>query len=367
MTKREAYIALNLMEGIGPVKVRALITALGSVEAVFDAGRHDLLQADGIGPKLAESILEQVTHLDPAAEEAKTHKLGAHIVTQIDDEYPAILKEIHDPPLALYVMGNILPTDKHSIAVIGSRKISHYGRQVADRLSFQLGKLGYTVVSGLARGIDTAAHMGALKGKGRTIAVLGSALDCLYPTENEALAQQIVESGAVISEFPLGTQPNKTTFPMRNRIVSGLSMGVLVVEAARGSGAMITVDEANAQGRLVFAVPGRIDMPGFSGCHYLLKNGATLVEDVDDITRDFEYLIPPTPEGREDPEYAKPKPKMNANEEKIISCIPEGDSIGVDQLIRDSGVGSGKVNALLIGLEMKRMIRMLPGRRIERL
>jgi DNA processing protein len=367
MTKHEAYIALNLMEGIGPVKVRALVQALGSVEAVFDAGRQDLLQADGIGHKLAESILAQAGTLDPAGEEARTEKLGAHIVTQIDPRYPDILKEIHDPPIVLYVMGELKPQDKHSIAVVGSRKISHYGRQVADRLSFQLGKLGYTVVSGLARGIDTAAHMGALKAKGRTIAVLGSALDCLYPTENEELAHRIVESGAVISEFPLGTQPNKSTFPKRNRIVSGLSMGVLVVEAARGSGAMITVDEANAQGRLVFAVPGRIDMPGFSGCHSLIKNGATLVEDVDDITREFEYLIPPNAENREDPEYAKPIPRLNANEERIIACVPKGDSIGVDQLIRESKVGSGKVNALLIGLEMKRLVRMLPGRRIERL
>ena len=365
ITKRHAYIALNLMEGIGPVKVRALIAALGSVEAVFEAGNADLLQADGIGPGLAKKILDQVPRLDPAAEEQKADRLGAEIITQLDDDYPEMLKKIHDPPLVLYVLGDLKARDRHSIAVIGSRRVSHYGTQVADRLSFQLAKMGYTVASGLARGIDTAAHMGALKGKGRTIAVLGSALDCLYPTENAQLAEEIADTGAVVSEFPLGTQPGRTTFPMRNRIVSGLSLGVLVVEAAKGSGAMITVDEANAQGRLVFAVPGRIDAPGFSGCHYLIKNGAKLVEDVDDITEEFEYLIPPDPDGREDPEFTRPKVVTNAEEDKVLAALADDGSLGVDALIRASGISSGRVNGLLIGLEMKRLVKMRPGRVVE--
>lgn len=353
------------MEGIGPVKVRALINALGSVEAVFEAGEDDLIGADGVGRALAKKIIEQVPNLDPDAEEAKAGKLGVDIITPLDETYPEMLKKIHDPPLALYVLGELLPRDRHSIAVVGSRRVSHYGKQVADRLSFQLAKMGYTVTSGLARGIDTAAHAGALKGKGRTIAVLGSAIDCLYPSENSELAERITESGAVLSEFPLGTQPGRSTFPMRNRIVSGLSMGCLVVEAAKGSGALITVDEALAQGRLVFAVPGRIDSPGFSGCHHLIKNGAKLVEDVDDIIEDFEYLMPPTPEGRDDPEFTRPVVATNAEEDRIVAALKDEGRLGVDALIRTSGIASGKVNALLIGLEMKRLIKMQPGRMVE--
>ena len=365
ISERHAYIALNMMEGIGPVKVRALIDTLGSVEAIFEAADADLLQADGIGPALVKKIRGQVSTLDPAAEEHSAHRLGADLITQVDAAYPEMLKKIHDPPLVLYVLGDLAPRDKHAIAVIGSRRVSHYGMQVADRLSFQMAKMGYTIASGLARGIDTTAHTGALKAKGRTVAVLGSALDCLYPTENAQLAEEIADTGAVISEFPLGTQPGRTTFPMRNRIVSGLSLGVLVVETALGSGALITVDEANAQGRLVFAVPGRIDAPGFSGCHHLIKNGAKLVEDVDDITQEFEYLIPPNPEGREDPEFTKPAVAMNVDEDKIVAALQHEGSLGVDALIRDSGIASGKVNALLIGLEMKRVVKMRPGRVVE--
>ena len=361
MTPREAYIGLNLMEKVGPVKVRTLQERFGSVEAIFEAGETSLRGVRGIGPKLAASIVAQIPKLDIAGEQKRAEKLGARIITRVDDEYPAPLAEIHDPPLALYVIGTLEERDKHAIAVVGSRSCSHYGRQSADRLGYSLGTVGYTVVSGLALGIDTAAHQGAVKSAGRTIAVLGSALDELYPETNKELAEQIAQKGAVISEFPLGTKPGRTTFPMRNRIITGLSMGVVVVEAGRKSGAMISADEAAAQGRVIFAVPGRIDNPKAQGCHMLIKNGAKLVEDVKDITDEFEYLF--TPETLK-PEAERPRPRLNETEEKIVALLEKG-ALDVDTLIREAGISPAKVSGILIGLEMKRMIRVLPGKMIE--
>jgi DNA protecting protein DprA len=246
MTERDAYIALNLFDGIGPVRVRALLDALGSASAILTASVEELTEARGVGRTLAESIRSQAGETDPREELRKAKDLGAHIVSFVDDDYPAALKSIHDPPLALYVKGNLLPADQHAIGIVGSRSCTHYGTQVADRLSFQLAKQGYTVVSGLARGIDAAAHLGAIKGKGRTLAVMGTGIDQVYPPENKDLAASIIENGALLTEFPIGFKPTRQSFPQRNRIISGLAKGVLVVEAAKGSGAMQTVDEANA-------------------------------------------------------------------------------------------------------------------------
>lgn len=375
MTPREAYIALNMMERVGPVRVRALEEALGSVETIFTASREDLLGVNGVGDKLADTIIRQRETLRPDKEEKRAVERGVRIVTRLDAEYPARLKSIHDPPLVLYVWGTLEERDQHAIAVIGSRRCSHYGLQMADRLAFQLGNVGYCVVSGLARGIDTAGHKGALKGPGRTIAVLGSALDRLYPEENDELAKQISKQGAVISEYPFGTPPSKTTFPMRNRIVTGLSVGVLVVEAARRSGAMISVDEATSQGRLIFAVPGRVDNPSASGCHMLIKNGAKLVEDVRDVTEEFEYLFQPTAKvasakspaaGKAASASLRPRPKLNENETKVVEALSDqaGGELDVDSLIRASGLPPATVSAVLVGLELKRMVKMLPGRRV---
>jgi len=373
MTEHEAYIALNLMEKVGPVKVRALRQALGSVTAIFTASPNELQRADGVGAKAADHIIsqrDQIATKTLAAELAKAKKFKTRIITLDQADYPEVLKSIHDAPLALYVFGELLPQDKHAIAVVGSRRTSHYGLQVADKLSYQLGNVGFTVVSGLARGIDTAAHKGALKGSGRTIAVLGSAIDELYPKENAELARDIAKRGAVISEFPFGTAPGRTTFPMRNRIVTGLSSGVLVVEAGRKSGAIISANEAVAQGRPLFAVPGRIDNPGAAGCHMLIKDGAKLVEDVRDITDEFEYLISPsavdaTTAGAEKKKADAPRPALSEPEETILAHLELGPT-DVDSLIRATKINPARVSGLLIGLEMKRMITMLPGRIVER-
>ena len=355
---REAYIALNMMEDIGPVSVRALVTALGSPPAVFQAGKGDLLKAEGIGPTLADKIVSQRGRLRPDQELARARKRGYEILTPADAAYPQPLLTIHDPPLALYVWGTLAPEDKRAIAVVGSRHTTLYGRETAEKLAFHLAKAGFVVVSGLARGIDTAAHRGALQGGGRTLAVLGGALDCLYPEENAELALRIARQGAVLSEFPLGRKPDKTAFPMRNRIVSGLSMGVLVVEAGPTSGALITASQALDQGRCVFAVPGRIDSPASKGSHQLIKKGARLVESVDDILEEFEFLIPPACQGA-----SENLPPLNADEEKIVRALAE-EELDMDTLTRTTGIPAAALSVLVLGLEMKRMVRMLPGRRV---
>ena len=231
MHDRNAYIVLNMMSMVGPVKVRAMVESLGSVGGCMEAEAEDLQRAKGVGPVLAKAIVEQRGQLDPEAEERRAGKMGIRIVTPLDDEYPRSLVSIHDPPLALYVKGTLETRDRHAVGLVGSRRSTLYGRSVADQLGYQLAKAGYTVISGLARGIDTAAHEGALKAGGRTIAVLGSSIDELYPPENRELAEAITQQGCLISEFPLGTKPGKTTFPIRNRIVSGMCMGLVVAEA----------------------------------------------------------------------------------------------------------------------------------------
>lgn len=364
MDSREAYIALNMLDGIGPIKVRAMIDALGSPEAIFGASFEVLTRVDGIGPRLAERIAEAPDRLDLRAESRRAEKVGARIVTFLDDEYPAPLREIHDPPLALYVRGDLLPRDRHAVGVVGSRSATQYGRMVADRLAYQLGKVGFAVISGLARGVDTAAHQGAMNAGGRTGAVIGSALDRLYPPENAGLADRIAGHGFVMSEFHMGVEPGRTTFPMRNRIVSGLCQGVVVIEAGRGSGALITCNQAMEQGRLVFAVPGRIDSPASKGCHDLIKQGARLVDDVDDILDELQYLIPPENAARTRDLDRRPEVQLSTQEQAVVKALWAGPR-DVDSLSRELGQSPAELGALLIGLEMKRVARMLPGRQVE--
>jgi DNA processing protein len=365
MQDREAYIILNMIEGLGPVSVRRLVDALGSPKAILEADRDALMKARGVGEKLALKIMVQRDDMDAAAEIKKAADAGVRIITPLDAEYPETLKTIHDPPLALYIRGRLLPQDTKALGIVGSRSTSHYGLNAADRLAYQLGQVGFTVVSGLARGTDTAAHNGALKSGGRTIAVLGGAIDCLYPPENEVLAEKIARQGAVISEYPMGRQADRMTFPYRNRIISGLSMGVLLIESAVKGGSMHTADAAMEQGRTVFALPGRIDAPGARGPHRLIKNGAKLVESLDDILEEYEFLIPPSE--RKIPEAAtaaRPDVPMTEIESKIAEALWH-EPLDVDSLGRVTGLKSQELSSLLLGLEMKRVVRMRPGRIVE--
>lgn len=365
MDSRQAYIALNMMQGVGPVRVRTLVAALGSPEAILTADRAALLAVAGVGAETVAKILDQRDRIDVAREEERAATVGARLVTQVDAEYPKRLLQIYDPPMALYVQGTLQTRDEHGVAIVGSRRTSHYGMEIAERLAFQLAENGVTVVSGLARGIDTAAHRGALKGRGRTVAVLGGGLDCLFPVENTGLAGEIAGQGSVMSEYLMGRQPDKTTFPVRNRIVSGLSLGVVVVEADVTSGAMITANQAMEQGRTVFAVPGRIDSIGARGPHKLIKSGARLVESVDDVLQELETLLPKAP-ARPPAESgaAVHGPRFTEDENTLLALIePEGE-LDVDSLIRGSGLKASVVSVLLLGLEMKRAVKMLPGQRV---
>ena len=366
MESRRAFIALNMMEGMGPVRVRALTEALGSVAAIFTADEKTLQRARGIGPDLAARTVRNRDVVDVEAELEKAASLNIRIITSLDPEYPALLKEMHDPPLAVYVRGRIEESDRSAIGIVGSRRASHYGLNTTDRLSYQLVKVGYTIVSGLARGIDTAAHEGALKAKGRTIAVIGSAHDELYPPENKELAERIAGQGAVISEFPFGRKADKSTFPMRNRIVSALSSGVVVVESGVKGGAMITADLAAEQGIPVFAVPGRIDTPMARGPHKLIKEGARLVEDVQDILNEFEMALPKSLEAKKESlnEPMVPQVELSDEEQAIVRELWHGEK-SVDVLARELGLPVARINVLLMGLEMKRVVRALPGRVIE--
>ena len=365
MTSREAYIALNRIEGIGPVRVRALVAALGSPEAVLAASPAALAAVRGVGPKVAENVVAQRDGLDAGAEEAAAAKLGARLVTPVDADYPAILKTIYDPPLCLYVRGALEKKDEQALAVVGTRRASHYGSAQADRLAYLAAKAGFTIVSGLARGIDTVAHKAALKAGGRTLAVLGGAMDKLYPPENRELAEEIAAHGALISEFPLGREPDRTTFPYRNRIVSGLSKGVLVVEAGLDSGAMNTAEQALEQGRSVMAVPGRVDMDGARGPHRLIQNGARLVEDLPDILKEFEFLFPPGEQARlARQQDARQRLTLAPPEAAVVRALWTEPELDFDVLIRKTGLSSAQLMTLSMQLEMKRVLRRLPGRRL---
>lgn len=365
MNEREAYILLNMIEGIGPVLARRMIEALGSPQEILAADAARLRGVRGIGEKLAGGICAQVESLSVEDELCRAEEAGARILTPLDGEYPAALKKIHDPPLALYVWGGFEPQDAHALAVVGSRRATSYGLSAADRFSFQLAQSGMTIVSGLARGVDTAAHRGALKAGGRTVAVLGSALDQLYPQENAELARRISEQGAVISEYPFGRQADRQTFPYRNRIISGMSAGVLVVECGLKSGTLHTADAAGEQGRTVFAVPGRIDSAASAGCNHLIKNGACLVDRVDDILHEFEFLIPARElESPEKTASARPEVPLSDEERELVEALWDG-ALDVDTLARRCGTAAHRISGLLLGLEMKRVVKMLPGRVVE--
>jgi len=362
MNHREACIALNMIPQMGPVRMRRLLEAFGSAEKILLARAGQVAQVDGISDALARNIAEWEKHADPAEEERKAREMGAHIITAEDEEYPPLLREIHDPPIVLYVRGKITARDRNAVAVVGSRKASHYATECAKKLSFQMAYAGLTVVSGLARGIDTAAHQGALAAKGRTIAVIGAGLAQLYPPENAQLAERIAENGAVVSEFPIETKPDRQTFPIRNRIVTGMSFGVLVVEAGANSGALISANMAAEQGRTLYAVPGRIDQPTCLGSNRLIQQGAKLVTAAEDILDDLPMLFNERPAL---PASVAPV-GLTGEQEKILAAIG-ADETSLESVITTSGLTAAVVSSTLLGLEIRRLVKQLPGKRYVKL
>jgi len=364
VTERDAFIALNQISGLGAITVKRMIEACGSAAAIFCASERDLLRVPGVGPERAQSFRRELDQARADGEIAHAGELGVQLLTWADAGYPAVLKTIADPPLVVYVAGAVEPLAGPCIAVIGTRHPTVYGREMAQLLAFQLAGAGYVIVSGLALGIDAQAHRGALQAHGRTVGVVGGALDCLYPKENEGLAKEMAaQGGAVMCEYPFGRQPDRQTFPMRNRIVSGLVKGVVVVEAPQNSGTLITVDQALDQGRAVMALPGRVDSPASVGCHRLIRNGARLVTSAEEVIEELQELLP-LAAVRTAPRKAAaeraPEPPASAEERKLLEHVGN-EPVHIDAIIRESGLPAGTVNALVVGLQIKRRVKLLPG------
>jgi len=370
MTSKEAFLALNLMPRIGPIRVRALLEVFSSPEAVLGASTSDLRRVPGIGSEMASQLSNWEDHIDLEEEKRRMRDHGIVAITQDEEDYPPALREIHDPPFLLYCKGRITKADAAAVGVVGSRRMTHYGRDQAHRLSFQLARAGFTIVSGLARGIDTAAHEAAIAAGGRTIAVLGSGIGHLYPPENEALAERISEQGALLSEFPVLYVPDKQSFPLRNRIVAGMSQGLLVVEAPARSGSLITANQALEQGRSVFAVPGPVNRPNSEGCHRLIRQGATLICEARDVIEELESEIQSLGlafDERESPEErARPGVVLTESEREILAAM-EREENTIDDIAASTGLSAGVVGAHLLQLEMKSLIRQLPGKYFTKL
>lgn len=362
MDTREALVALNMVEHVGPVRLRQLLERFGDPVAVLKASRHQLLQVNGIGEDTAEAIAGWEKNVNLAAELQRIADYGCRTVTGEDAEYPALLRQIYDPPILLYVKGALEARDKNAVAMVGSRLTTHYGLEVARKLAYQLGYLGVTVVSGGARGIDSAAHQGALSAKGRTIAVLGTGINVIFPPENAELYDRVAANGAVVTQFPFNRPGDKQSFPIRNRIVAGMTLGTVVVEANLTSGSLITANFAAEYGRQVFAVPGRIDSPRSKGCHDLIKKGAKLCEGAEDILSEFEYLFPPTNRPATAVETGVlPALELSDPERRVYDALGAGE-LGIDEVIRQSALPASTVSVALLSLEMKRAVRQLPGK-----
>lgn len=366
MERLEALIALNRLEHVGPIRLRQLLRHFDDDPvAVLHSPSEVLRTVHGVGAETADSISRWRELADLDGELRRIQQSGVRVLCDRDPEYPPLLREIYDPPIVLYVRGTLLASDRNAVALVGSRLTTAYGIEMARRFGYQLAYAGVAVVSGGARGIDTAAHQGALSAKGRTIAVLGTGINRVFPPENADLFHQIAEKGAVITQFPFDRPADKQSFPIRNRIVAGMTLGTAVIEANLSSGALITADFAVEYGRQVFAVPGRIDSPRSRGCHELIKKGAKLCEGIEDILGDFEYLFPPSNRPDSETETVATVP-LGAAEQALYSVLGQGE-MEADELIRASGLSTSAANVALFSLEMKRLVRQAPGRRFTRI
>ncbi len=366
MSPDEALIALNMLPRVGPIKTRSLVDYFGSAERVLSASINELQQVKGVGVETADLIHHWESKVDLSRELREVKERGLLVLTQADERYPEPLRNSYDPPVVLYVWGEIKEEDKHAIAIVGSRKTSHYGVQTSRQFGFQLAASGLTIVSGLARGIDTHAHEGAVAARGRTIAVIGSGLGQIYPPENMELANTIASGyGAVVSEFPLNMPPSKKTFPMRNRIVAAWSQAVLVVESPEWSGSQITANLAGEMGKTVYAVPGQIDRPTSAGCNKLIREGATLVTSGKDILDDLE-MLPLSDLGREvvavEQAGAVSKCSFSKQERLVLGALQDNELL-IDDLYTKVGVSISELQVILLKLEIKSLVKQIAGGR----
>lgn len=366
MTDLEALLVLNYLR-VGPITARRLIDAFGSPAAIFRARPAELAAA-------AQLSSDNVQRLQSWEQEVKLSKVWQdlereqiRLLTYMDPEYPALLKQIYDYPLLLYTKGTLRPEDDQSIAIVGTRSPTGYGRAVARKWATQLAARGFTIVSGLARGIDTQAHWGALDAKGRTIAVLGYGFGYVYPKENVELFNRIAETGAVLSEYPYKRYQGKSSFPLRNRLIAGLSRATLVVESRESGGAMITAHFATEYNRTVFAVPGPINAPTSAGTNRLIREGATLVRSGADILEEFEYLFPSlkksAPEQRATV-TSRPPVVLEGMEQKLYEALVE--PLTLDELAQRTDISIDKVTTAMLMLELKGLVRVMPGKIYDR-
>lgn len=358
LTELEALVALTTIPLLGSIKIRLLLEHFGSATAALKASPETIAKLPDFGPKIIQGWLgwQQQQHWKQNIALAEKH--GVEILPYTHAQYPKRLLEIPDYPVLLYVKGQLTEADQRCIAVVGTRRASIYGREMADRISQDLAAAGFAVVSGLARGIDACAHTGALR-HGRTLAVIGSGLADIYPPENIPLSHAITNRGALISEFPMATPPDRQTFPQRNRIVSGMTLATILIEAPIKSGAMITVEKALAYRRKVFALPGRADCEDFRGNHLLIKNGqAQLIENARDVIAHFDDLLSLI---NERPAISKSCRPLSSEESAFLSQLPSQE-VSLEEILRVTGLPIAKINVLLMGLVLKKEVKEFPGK-----
>ncbi len=371
---RESLIRLNQIPGVGSATIHRLLSAFKTEQQMLDAGPQGLREILGARAQqeLIEAILRSASDSSADQELERARSAGIRIITLEDPDYPELLRTIPDPPPVLYVKGTLIQEDAAAVAIVGTRAATLYGLATARRLATELGRAGITVISGLAEGIDGVAHDGALQGRGRTIAVLGHGLNHLFPARHRGLASRIIESGCLVSEFPMEMPPSPANFPRRNRVIAGLSLGTVVVEAPLRSGALITAHEALEQGREVFAVPGPVSSVNSRGTHQLLREGARLVEQAWDV---LEELAPHLKarvvrwDGTDSKPEAVDSPEMDLSEEEraIHGAIPSAGTAAVDDLVQATEFSPARLLSLLTSLELKGRVRQVPGQGYSRL
>ncbi len=351
-----SWIGLSSIPGIGRVTFRKLVKQFGAPERVLAASADELI-FEGLSPKTVGTILSFAWRDGAEQEISKASRDGVSIITMDDPAYPESLRQTPDPPLYLYVKGALKPEDGNSVAMVGTRRPTQYGRRITYRMAGELAEAGYTIVSGMARGIDTESHLGALASRGRTIAVLGCGIDVVYPPENRMLMERIMLNGAVVTENPFGTQPESGYFPARNRIISGLSRGTVIIEASEDSGSLITARYTREQKRPLFAVPGNIGAVTSKGTNNLIKEGATLVEDANDVLAGLGRK----PSGTRTTTGMRPMPQLSQDEAAVLHCITN-EPKHIDVLMNESRLPAGALSGMLINLELKGLAKQLPGK-----
>ena len=358
-------LALCLVPGVGPRLQASLLERFETPDNVLQQSAASLLAVDGIGRQIADRVTSPI-HMAAAKEMLqRCRTLDVRLLRKGRPGYPSGLENVDDSPLLLFCRGTVKAQDDLAVSIVGSRRCTAYGRRLAERLAGSLVRAGFTVVSGLARGIDAAAHRGAIAAGGRTMAVMATGVKEIYPPEHAELAMEIANTGALISEFPLDTKPRPGLFPQRNRIISGLSLGVIVVEATRNSGALYTARHAFEQGREVFAVPGQVDSLASAGCHDLIRDGATLIRHVDDVLEGLGPLAKPATSADANTIHNPREMTLNPQEKEILNLISTSP-IHVDELLRTSELDLSRVLSTLTVLEMKRFVRRLPGNMLVR-